>query len=317
MAEPIPAPLLHSIISLGHDLFAMKLYWVAISSLWVYDYFLTLPDEIEYGWRGKKSPVFWLFILNRYLCPIFIIITLVAYFVIDWTLDTFNTDLLPQVCARYGFMETLETMLLTCTAELFLTLRVYALIGKRKPILFIAGLIILWQWAIALYAMSQSSKGTPQPALLLSSRATIPGLPPLPDADPYHICIFISTLTVTPWVEAWLCLSLAFDGLAFIGIIYGVVSRSRATRTMVPLLHTIRRDGIMYFFVLFSSNLVWLLLLLHARLSLKFIHNQPAMDIGHYDKPHHVESQARKCEAIDYDMEHKDVRAHWRIPRQS
>jgi len=83
-------------------------------------------------------------------------------------------------------METLETMLLTCTSDTdvcsydflyyslisSIPLRVYALIGKRKPVLFICGVILLWQWAIALYAMSQSSKGTDQLALLLSPRAS-------------------------------------------------------------------------------------------------------------------------------------------------
>lgn len=73
---------------------------------------------------------------------------------------------------------------------------------------------------------------------------------------------------MTPWVEAYLCLSLTSDGLAFIGIIYGVIPRGRATRSVIPLLEVIQQDGIMYIFVLFSSNLTWLLLLLHARVSI-------------------------------------------------
>ncbi|KAF9462323.1 hypothetical protein BDZ94DRAFT_1322699, partial [Collybia nuda] len=74
-----------SIIALGYDLFSIKLYWVACSALWVYDYFLTLDDEIRYAWKGRKTLVFWLFILNRYLAPCFIIITLVAYFADSFT----------------------------------------------------------------------------------------------------------------------------------------------------------------------------------------------------------------------------------------
>ncbi|KAK7014081.1 hypothetical protein VNI00_019430 [Paramarasmius palmivorus] len=166
----------------------------------------------------------------------------------------------------------------TFIAEVFLTLRVYVLAKKHKGVLACSGLIIAWQWAIAIYAMSQSSKGTDQPALLLSRRAEILALPPLPDADPYHVCIFISTLTVTPWVEAWLCLSLAFDGLAFLAIlVFTLRMMSRQEYQFIRILRVIQRDGIAYFFVLFSSNLVWLLLLLHARPGLKFMHNQPAM----------------------------------------
>ncbi len=76
-------------------------------------------------------------------------------------------------------------------------------------------------------------------------------------------------------MEAYLCLSLAFDAFAFLGITYGVVSRARNSGGgyhLVPVLKVVQRDGIMYFFVLFSSNLVWLLLLLHAPVGFFAIH---------------------------------------------
>ncbi|KAJ7237578.1 hypothetical protein C8J57DRAFT_1180552 [Mycena rebaudengoi] len=166
------------------------------------------------------------------------------------------------MCNRYGFMETFETLLLTTTAELFLTLRVYAITAKNRIFPCIAAGIMAAQWAIAIYAMSQSSQGTDQVALLLSRE--LPPLPPLPTIDPYHVCIFISVLTVVPYVKAFLCLCLAFDTLAFMVIIFVTVRSSRAYQFM-PLMQVIQRDGIVYFFVLFSSNLVWLLLLLYAR----------------------------------------------------
>ncbi|KAG6811472.1 hypothetical protein H0H92_007244 [Tricholoma furcatifolium] len=94
-------------------------------------------------------------------------------------------------CARYGFMETLETAILTCIAEVFLTLRVYALLSKHKAVLGVALPIILFQWGIALYAMSQSSKGTDQVVLLIPG-AIPPNLPTLPDIDPYHSRPFVT-----------------------------------------------------------------------------------------------------------------------------
>ncbi|KAF4577443.1 hypothetical protein EYR36_005432 [Pleurotus pulmonarius] len=131
-----------SVISLGFDLLALavvlyarwsiKLYWVSISALWVFDYFLTLESEVNFGWKGKKSMIFWFFILNRYLAPCFIMITLTDHFAAAWDLQMYVwkvPPVLPQLtvlgfrCKRYVFMETLETMLLTFTAEVFLTLR--------------------------------------------------------------------------------------------------------------------------------------------------------------------------------------------------
>ncbi|KAJ3899370.1 hypothetical protein F5879DRAFT_811008, partial [Lentinula edodes] len=151
-------------------------------------------------------------------------------------------------CQHYGFMETLETMLLTCLCEIFLTLRVYALSKCHRSVLVLSGLIIVWQWGIAVYAMSQSSQGTDQISLLLT------------------------VICSTSWVEAFLCLSLAFDGLVFIAILW-MTFRMMAKQNyqFVHILEVIQRDGIFYFFVLFSSNLLWLLLLLHARVCIMFI----------------------------------------------
>ncbi|KAF4590607.1 hypothetical protein EYR40_009202 [Pleurotus pulmonarius] len=220
-----------SVISLGFDLLALavvlyarwsiKLYWVSISALWVFDYFLTLESEViissylhtgrfssKFNFRstlGGRARIFWFFILNRYLAPCFIMITLTDHFAAAWDLQMYVwkvPPVLPQLtvlgfrCKRYVFMETLETMLLTFTAEVFLTLRVFALLKRNRAVPAIAIMILSWQWGIAFYAMSQSSQGTVQNALLLSRRSIPPELPVLPDIDPYHICLFITTLTV-------------------------------------------------------------------------------------------------------------------------
>ncbi|EIM90616.1 uncharacterized protein STEHIDRAFT_48973 [Stereum hirsutum FP-91666 SS1] len=76
----------------------------------------------------------------------------------------------------------------------------------------------------------------------------------------------------TPWVEAYLFLSLAFDIVIFLTIIYTTFRAARHF-TLTRIMHVIRRDGIIYFFTLFSSNLVWALLLLHARVCSSFFSN--------------------------------------------
>ncbi|KAF9646678.1 hypothetical protein BDM02DRAFT_3118324 [Thelephora ganbajun] len=39
----------------------------AVHSLWVYDYLLTLGDEIKYAWSGRRSWIFALFVAVRRL----------------------------------------------------------------------------------------------------------------------------------------------------------------------------------------------------------------------------------------------------------
>lgn len=63
--------------------------------------------------------------------------------------------------------------------------RLYVLTKGSKFVIVGSVLCLLCQWAIALYTISQSSKGTNEPAVLLS-RAVLPSLPALPSTDPYH-----------------------------------------------------------------------------------------------------------------------------------
>ncbi|KAK1218622.1 hypothetical protein PQX77_012620 [Marasmius sp. AFHP31] len=134
--------------------------------------------------------------------------------------------------------------------------------------------------------MSQFHLGTDQlvQRLLPSSNDSEPPLPVLmeiPKTDPYKVCLFISIISVAPWVEAFLCLGLIFNGMAFLAIAYFSFSMVQVQGYQINhLLRVIQRDGVVYFFVLFSSNLLWLLLLIYARSSLKFIHNTPQMIIS-------------------------------------
>ncbi|KAJ7085874.1 hypothetical protein C8R44DRAFT_651090, partial [Mycena epipterygia] len=65
-----------------------------------------------------------------------------------------------------------------------------------------------------------------------------------------------------PYVTAFVCLS-----LVFMATIYVTVKSSRSYH-LILLLQVIQLDGIMYFMVLFSSNLAWVLLLIYAPVSL-------------------------------------------------
>ncbi|KAE9395201.1 hypothetical protein BT96DRAFT_1022089 [Gymnopus androsaceus JB14] len=208
--------------------------------------------------------------LNRYLSPAIIIITLFAYFSDSWS---------SKRCIRYGSMETFQTLITTSLAQVFLTLRVYALCNK-KYVCVVAGIIAALQWGIAIFVMSQSSSGTDQVAVLLPLHPPPVPLPELPDTDPFHVCLFISTLTLVPWVEAFVWLSLSFDALAFLAIIF-ITVKAASLHPLMHIMKVIQRDGIIYFFILFSSNFIWIMLLLHAkRPALQFIHNKPTMIVS-------------------------------------
>ncbi|TFY66489.1 hypothetical protein EVG20_g4601 [Dentipellis fragilis] len=241
----------NSVAQLASDLHAQKLYYVGTSALWVYDYFLTLGDEVKYAYAGRKNcrmpslthPK------NRYFAAVTILLSLLSYFLDAWTLEV--------------YVKTFVT-----------THPVYAVTGKHKAIPMLAILLIIVQCGLTVYIMSQASKSTDLPALLLSRRdaSPLPPLPTLPNIDPFHICMFISTLTVKPWVEAALCTCLGFDIVVFVIITFATTKAIRKSH-VGDMFRVIQRDGILYFFVLFASNMVFLLLVLHARPGLKFMHN--------------------------------------------
>lgn len=107
---------LDSLVALGHTIISHKYYALATGTVLFYDYFLTLEDEIKYAWSGKKSWVFWLFIINRYL-PFF------------WEFWQFAVSYGPQselsisVCNKTVFYSALIFVVCTLLAQVVLTLR--------------------------------------------------------------------------------------------------------------------------------------------------------------------------------------------------
>lgn len=78
-----------------------------------------------------------------------------------------------------------------------------------------------------------------------------------------HLCLFDRAKAG----ETFLSLLIVYDGLAVMAIVYHVVRQAKGMN-VVPILQLIQRDGLLYFSVMFSSNLVWLMMALYARVSI-------------------------------------------------
>ncbi|KAJ3794768.1 hypothetical protein GGU11DRAFT_747685 [Lentinula aff. detonsa] len=287
-----------TIIAIGYDLLSTKRYWVAITALWSYEYILTLGNEIQYAWKGRRNLMFWLFFLvgssRGYAC------LRKAHCAQIESIFMFNYYHHHQRrCYRYGFVEQLETLFMATIAEVLVLLRVHALSGRKQYVLFIAILLIVVQWALLLYQDVLYKNGTSNLAVLLFARELdTSAIPPLPDIDayrrtsririlwnylklviPFAVCIAIPSTQIAQAGETFLSLFIVYDGLAVLSIIYFVSQQAKGFH-FVPILELVQRDGLLYFAVMFSSNFVWLMMALHARPSLGFIQNQPAMVIS-------------------------------------
>ncbi|KAF9548085.1 hypothetical protein CPC08DRAFT_715674 [Agrocybe pediades] len=267
----MPMPMSSQIIRVGHEIYTINVYWIAICSLWVYDYLLTFPDEVEYAWRGKKTRFYWLYVLNRYLPLCFIIVNLVANSSDAWT---------PEICSHYSGMKAVAVMLTTFVAEIIITLRVYALCHGLKMVLAVSGTLMAGQWAIVIFIVSQTwNPGKQFQTPLGSLLNTISTTPELMKNQIFHYCMNIKAFAFPEYLVAVSAVSLAFDTLAFITIM-GISIHSRRAYGVYTMMRTVQRDGAMYFFAMFSGNLTWLLLVLYAPGVLKIMQVEPTFVIS-------------------------------------
>ncbi|KAJ7152659.1 hypothetical protein C8R43DRAFT_1003209 [Mycena crocata] len=244
------------VIALAEDLLAFKMYFVGCFTLLFFDFFLTLGDEVECIWKGKKTPMFYIFLMNRY-CPMaFCIITLFAYFSLLWNLE---------ICNRFAIVEWLQTLLIVIPAEIVLLLRVFALTNKNKYLFGFLVSIMLTECIIVFYAMS-----------LPGTNDALP-LPHVP-IDSFHVCILYSDPAMD---TAYLSTSILFDCIVFAITIACTINNSTSVRRprSSSILQTIRWDGTLYFCVILSGNVVWMALAINARPGLKLMNAQPSMYI--------------------------------------
>ncbi|KAJ8469318.1 hypothetical protein ONZ45_g16932 [Pleurotus djamor] len=211
---------------------------------------------------GQKSFVFWLFIVNRYYPFCVVIATMTAQ------LDPFSVSLrlfplefddptkppFSRICKPSIAIQIIAKICVTCTAEMILVLRVYALLKGNKVILGVCSLLIAAQGAIAGHSLFKvlAYEG-PEASLVAVSGAV-------------HACIlsFTSFSSTTPALISFLSLGLALDIIAFVVILSARTQAISGNFYLGKLFKVIQRDGTLYFFVVFSSNLIWLFLILLA-----------------------------------------------------
>ncbi|KAF8878080.1 hypothetical protein BD779DRAFT_1677002 [Infundibulicybe gibba] len=281
----------HIDLQLAHQLQAAKWYFAASCTLFMYDYILTIREEIVSIWAGSKNTVFYLFLLNRYFPMAFIIITLFAYSSPAWTFEVrclpspkvakadavvhkrckcqpFSPRLLGLMfrdsgatrCDRFAIVEWIQALVISYTAEIMLAKRIYALTSKNRIIACFLGCIIVAQCTVVFYAIAQPS----------ANRALhVPSF----SLEPFHICILYSNPTL------YLALSISFDCTVFavtaimtFGVGHWIIPYSDSS-----IIWTIWHDGMMYFCAILTGNIVWMIFSIYGGPGLKLINAQPSM----------------------------------------
>ncbi|KAF8590788.1 hypothetical protein K439DRAFT_1164453 [Ramaria rubella] len=257
------------LVGLEH-LQAARYYVVAPVAILYYDWFLTLPEEVNRYWRPKFTGPTILFLLNRYLPVIGFIPTMISYFSGDFSpavrfricvtspATLINNDTISdeQVCAKHVVPFALAANLVSQSLiGIVLLLRTYAIYERSGIILLF--LIVAWSVEIGVGIWGASS------LVPLMLPPGISGcLPHSPDNSKFR-------------------LAAAYMGVLFYeAFIYGLTLwktlRYRQNRAYfsIPdntLIGTIIRDGSVYFIVLLGANLLTILLICLAESDLRTI----------------------------------------------
>jgi len=233
----------NSLVQLGGDALTAKYYGISTTALVYYDLFLTLSSEVSLIWPGKKSWFFSVYILNRYALLVYVTWFSVANMVPSYT---------QHMCNHTAILEGIHTAVSTTIAQVFLLLRVYAVSRKNRVVLYCLVLLIILQVVTFLY--------------LCFSTFTVWQVVDVP-LSTYHQCRLIPKETAA---LIYIGVSLLYDCIAFLITLRFSLWRVISARSS-RLVTRIFLDGTIYFIVIFTLNLVWLISILFARPNRKFM----------------------------------------------
>ncbi|KAI5121351.1 hypothetical protein M0805_000659 [Coniferiporia weirii] len=213
----------------------------------IYDHLLTFSDEVEYVWKGRKGLIAYLFFLNRYFFPLAFIVNLYAYL---------SPNFSYAMCTHFVRYEGATVIVGFGIAGLMMMLRVKALYGgDNKLVLAILGMF--WIIQIVVYAWFLSM-GRPVPRS--------PGM---------HGCSMIFDPDEKAWPGLSAVVVVVFD-TAVLSLTLNRTSCALRGSTSSALLKTLMNDGVLYYGVVFVTNLALTIMIITAPPGLKNILGQVA-----------------------------------------
>ncbi|KAF9518663.1 hypothetical protein BS47DRAFT_1482520 [Hydnum rufescens UP504] len=198
----------------------------------IYDYFLTLSDEIRYIWPSKWSWVKIVFLMNRYISPLIVINALIM--VAAFTFDV------PR-CRRELFAVSLLNIFIFATWNVLLTLRVHALWGASR------------RMGIAL-AIADTGSDKLEGSESLRPRGSGPTRL-LYYLAPFSPSRYLNRSALTDYLSsigASFHSKLLFETVVFLMTMYKVLGRQR--KQVHSIASIILRDGVIYFVTIFGAR---------------------------------------------------------------
>jgi len=190
---------------------------------------LTVGDEVQFAWKGRKSWLFSMYILNRYA-------TMGLVF-LYWIRPRDNLGL-PENCSRTVIVDQVFLVCMTLFSQMFMALKVYAISRKNRPLTGALVLLLVSQLIFGTFSVIRSILHPPVETMKL------PGCEGV-----YRSCALGGKFQM-----AYTVLSLVFDVPAFVAIIS--FSHPWKNQKLVTTIHrTICQDSTAYFLSVLSIQI--------------------------------------------------------------
>lgn len=218
---PFDEQCLKNLESLINENLTLNAISKAFSALYAYDYLLTLRDEVEFAWKGRKTWLFSIYILNKYAT--------MGLVLLYWIKPRVNLGT-GETCPRAVIVDQVFLVCITLFSQMFMMLKVYAVSKKNKPLT--GGLVLLMASQLIFGVFSSVRTATHHPVETIQ----------LPDCQGfYRSCTLGGNFQM-----AYTGLSLAFDIPAFVAIIC-FSHPWRGHRIITTVHRTICQDSTAYF----------------------------------------------------------------------
>ncbi|KAH8109770.1 hypothetical protein DFH11DRAFT_902663 [Phellopilus nigrolimitatus] len=229
------------------DLIATNYVGFASYIFLVYDHLLTFSDEVNYVWKGRRGPIIYLFLLNRYFFPLAFLVNLYAYLSLEFS---------HEACQHFVRYEGATVVVGFGLAGLMMIIRVNALYGGDcRPVQAI--LVFFWIVQVVLYSW------------ILSMGIPVPRTPGI------HGCSLIFNTQRRDWASLSAAAPLIFDTAVIVLILFKTAGARRNCMSSM-LLKTLMSDGVLYYSVVFTANLALTIMIVVAPPGLKNILGQYA-----------------------------------------
>ncbi|KAJ6620701.1 hypothetical protein B0H10DRAFT_2215695 [Mycena sp. CBHHK59/15] len=203
----------------------------------VWDHVLTFSDEVEYVWKGKKGPIIYLFLFNRYFTPLGFIINLFEVRVTRLTVEVITRRDGALRCTHFIRYEGCTVAIAVEVVGLMMLLRIHALYPTRKWISGLLGVLLIVETAVNIYLIS---RGEP----VLHNRAS--GV---------HACSMVFDPVISEAASASAWYPLLYDSIVF-GLTVNRTLPAIRTKEAGAILRKLFEDGLLYYSVIFSITFV-------------------------------------------------------------